>query len=101
MLPNNEINAYQRVLNSRNGKRNMGGYYINQIIDNFIELHGDRGFGDDPAIVGGVGFLAGIPIVGIVFTLLSTLIDLYLTAGIIFSILDYCKVIYAMVADHY
>lgn len=40
-----------------------------------------------------LGFLAGIPIVGIVFTLLSTLIDLYLTAGIILSILNYCKVI--------
>ena len=39
-----------------------------------------------------LGFLAGIPIVGIVFTVLSTLIDLYLTAGIIFSILHYCKV---------
>lgn len=62
MLPNNEINAYQRVLNSRNGKRNMGGYYINRIIDNFVELHGDRGFGDDPAIVGGIGFLAGMPV---------------------------------------
>ena len=33
--------------------------YIIRIFDNFIELHGDRYFGDDPAIVGGLGFLEG------------------------------------------
>ena len=58
----NEIKAYQRVMNSRNGKRNMGGYYIRHIIDNFVELHGDRGYGDDPAILGGVGLLNGMPV---------------------------------------
>jgi acetyl-CoA carboxylase carboxyl transferase subunit alpha len=36
--------------------------YINRIFDNFIELHGDRSFGDDPAIVGGLAFLAGRPV---------------------------------------
>ena len=62
MIPTNETNAYQRVLNARNGKRNLGGYYIKNIIDNFVELHGDRHFGDDPAIVGGVGFIDGQPV---------------------------------------
>jgi acetyl-CoA carboxylase carboxyl transferase subunit alpha len=36
--------------------------YINRIFDNFIELHGDRSFGDDPAIIGGLAFLAGRPV---------------------------------------
>jgi acetyl-CoA carboxylase carboxyl transferase subunit alpha len=36
--------------------------YIERIFDNFIELHGDRYFADDPAIVGGLGFLAGRPV---------------------------------------
>jgi acetyl-CoA carboxylase carboxyl transferase subunit alpha len=36
--------------------------YIHRIFDNFIELHGDRYFGDDPAIIGGLGFLDGRPV---------------------------------------
>jgi len=36
--------------------------YINMIIDDFVELHGDRFYGDDPAMVGGIGFLDGIPV---------------------------------------
>ncbi len=36
--------------------------YISMIIDDFTELHGDRFFGDDPAMVGGIGFLDGIPV---------------------------------------
>ncbi|MDR2500248.1 MAG: acetyl-CoA carboxylase carboxyltransferase subunit alpha [Treponema sp.] len=36
--------------------------YIEKIFDGFIELHGDRYFGDDPAIVGGLGFLDGRPV---------------------------------------
>lgn len=33
--------------------------YISRILDDFIELHGDRAFRDDPAIVGGIGRLDG------------------------------------------
>lgn len=40
----------------------MGGYYINRMIDNFIEFHGDRRFGDDAAIIGGIGFLRNKPV---------------------------------------
>ncbi len=32
------------------------------IVDNFVELHGDRHFGDDLAMVGGIGFIDGIPV---------------------------------------
>jgi len=36
--------------------------YINEIFDDFIELHGDRLFGDDLAIVGGIAKLNGVPV---------------------------------------
>ena len=36
--------------------------YIGRIFDGFIELHGDRYYGDDPAIVGGLAFLNGRPV---------------------------------------
>lgn len=54
--------AYQKVVTARSGHRPMGGYYINRMIDNFIEFHGDRRFGDDAAIIGGIGFLRNKPV---------------------------------------
>ncbi len=33
--------------------------YIPYIFDSFMELHGDRNFRDDPAMIGGIGFLNG------------------------------------------
>ena len=57
-----EINAYDRVKAARSNTRPTGKDYINSLIDSFLELHGDRRFGDDPAIVGGVGWLGGIPV---------------------------------------
>ena len=57
-----EYNAYEKVQAARNGKRPMGGYYINRMIDNFIEFHGDRRFGDDAAIMGGIGYLGERPV---------------------------------------
>ena len=36
--------------------------YIEYMIDDFVELHGDRVYRDDQAIVGGVGYLDGIPV---------------------------------------
>lgn len=36
--------------------------YATQLFDDFIELHGDRNFRDDGAVVGGIGFLAGQPV---------------------------------------
>jgi acetyl-CoA carboxylase carboxyl transferase subunit alpha len=36
--------------------------YIERIFDNFLELHGDRFFGEDRAIVGGIAFLGSIPV---------------------------------------
>lgn len=61
-MEKSNITAYERVLAARAGTRPMGGYYIDRITDDFVELHGDRRFGDDGAIVGGIGFLGDIPV---------------------------------------
>ncbi|MDR1444899.1 MAG: acetyl-CoA carboxylase carboxyltransferase subunit alpha [Treponema sp.] len=50
---------WRRVELARHPDRPYSMDYINRIIDGFIELHGDRSFGDDPAIIGGLGFLDG------------------------------------------
>ena len=61
----NTTKAYDRVLAARSNDRNMGGFYLSRLIDDFVELHGDRRFGDDGAIIGGVGMLSGIPVTAI------------------------------------
>ena len=48
---------YTRVKLARSSDRPTGLDYINNIFKDFIELHGDRRFGDDPAIVGGIARL--------------------------------------------
>jgi len=57
-----KISAYDKVMEARSGQRQMGGFYISRLIDNFVELHGDRRFGDDAAIISGVGLLNGKPV---------------------------------------
>jgi len=47
------LNAYQRVKLARHPLRPQSLDYINEIFDEFIELHGDRRYGDDQAIVTG------------------------------------------------
>lgn len=54
--------AYERVKQARDNKRPTGLDYIRNIFKEFIEFHGDRRFGDDPAIVGGVARLNGEPV---------------------------------------
>ena len=49
------MNAYDRVQAARAKGRQTATDYIKNIFDDFIELHGDRRFGDDHAIVGGIG----------------------------------------------
>lgn len=53
---------WERVKIARYQKRPCTLEYIDKFIDGFIEFHGDRYFGDDPAIVGGVGFFKGLPV---------------------------------------
>ncbi|HPS43307.1 MAG TPA: acetyl-CoA carboxylase carboxyltransferase subunit alpha [Treponemataceae bacterium] len=54
--------AWQRVELARNPDRPRALDIIANICDDFIELHGDRYFGDDPALIGGIGFINGIPV---------------------------------------
>ena len=57
-----ELTAYEKVKLSRDGKRPSGRFIIEHITDDFIELHGDRRYGDDAAIIGGIGHIRGIPV---------------------------------------
>ena len=61
-MDNAKTSAYEKVQAARSGKRPLGGYYIDRMIGDFVELHGDRRYGDDGAIVGGIGFLGDIPV---------------------------------------
>ncbi|MDL2229665.1 acetyl-CoA carboxylase carboxyltransferase subunit alpha [Treponema sp. OttesenSCG-928-L16] len=54
--------TWKKVELARHPERPYALDYINRIFDGFIELHGDRYFADDPAIVGGLGFLNGRPV---------------------------------------
>ena len=49
-----ELTAWQKVEIARNPKRKTSIEYIEQIFDEFIELHGDRNFKDDQAIICGL-----------------------------------------------
>lgn len=51
------LTGWQRVQLSRHPERPYTLYYINHISSRFIEMHGDRCFADDKAMVGGIGSL--------------------------------------------
>jgi len=55
-------NAWEKVCLSRLADRPKTLDYINEIFTDFIELHGDRNFGDDKSIIGGVALLNDIPV---------------------------------------
>jgi acetyl-CoA carboxylase carboxyl transferase subunit alpha len=52
------LNAWQTVLVARHPKRPLLDDYLNLMLRDFRQLHGDRTFGDDPAIVTGLGQIA-------------------------------------------
>lgn len=54
-IEKNVLTAWERVEIARNTKRKTALDYINEIFDEFIELHGDRCYGDDKAMVCGLG----------------------------------------------
>ena len=56
------LNAWQISQLSRHPQRPYTQDYIDAIFTDFEELHGDRAFSDDPAIVGGIGRLEGKPV---------------------------------------
>lgn len=57
-----KFSAWERVRIAREMDRPTSLYYIEHIFQDFMELHGDRNVKDDPAIVGGIGFLDGRPV---------------------------------------
>jgi acetyl-CoA carboxylase carboxyl transferase subunit alpha len=56
------ITDWQRAQLARHPKRPYCLDYLERICDGFEEIHGDRNFGDDAAIVGGMGWIGGQPL---------------------------------------
>ncbi len=54
--------AYDKVIIARRVTRPTALSYINAIFEDFIELHGDRVFKDDKAVVGGIALFNGKPV---------------------------------------
>lgn len=54
--------AWERVQLARHPKRPHSLDYIQRIFNDFSEIHGDRAFGDDAAIVGGMAWFEGRPV---------------------------------------
>lgn len=61
-MDNKELSAWERVLVSRMAERPTGMDYIQGLFSDFMELHGDRYYKDDGAIVGGIARFHGIPV---------------------------------------
>lgn len=57
------LTRWQRVQIARHPERPYTLDYVQHVFTDFVELHGDRCYGDDPAIVGGLARFEGIPVV--------------------------------------
>jgi acetyl-CoA carboxylase carboxyl transferase subunit alpha len=58
-----KLSPWQRMQVAKNIQRPRTLDYIQKIFENFIPLHGDRLFKDDPAMIGGLAFFEGKPVV--------------------------------------
>ena len=56
------ITAWEKVKLARELQRPKSLDYIKALFEEFIELHGDRKFGDDKSIIGGIATLDGMPV---------------------------------------
>lgn len=56
------MNAMEKVRAARAAGRPTGLDFIRNIFEDFFELHGDRRFGDDKAVVAGIARLSGMPV---------------------------------------
>ncbi len=56
------LTPQQKVQVARHPERPQGSDYINALVTDFVPLEGDRRFGSDKALVGGVGKLNGLPV---------------------------------------
>ncbi len=61
-VENPEKTAWEHVLLSRRADRPTAKDYIDEIFDEFMEFHGDRYYGDDGAIIGGIALFHGKPV---------------------------------------
>ncbi len=57
-----ESDAWNIVRESRKSGRLTSVDYIDALFEDFEEMHGDRAYGDDPAIIGGVASFGGMPV---------------------------------------
>ena len=57
-----ELTAWERVKISRSKERPTTLSYVQQVFDDFLELHGDRAFRDDGAVIGGIAMFGGQPV---------------------------------------
>ena len=57
-----EVTAFQRVQLARHPDRPYSLDFIERLFEEFVELHGDRRFADDPAIICGLGRFHGLPV---------------------------------------
>ena len=60
--------AWQSVEIARHKDRPTGKFYIDSLVKDFIEFHGDRAFGDDKAVIGGIGSINGTSVTVIAIT---------------------------------
>ena len=56
------MEPYEKVKLARSSDRPTVREYINALFPNSVELHGDRCFGDESAMVGGIGYLGKTPV---------------------------------------
>ena len=56
------LSSWEKVMVARHPERPHTSDFIKLIFDEFDELHGDRNFGDDPSIIGGLATLEKIPV---------------------------------------
>jgi acetyl-CoA carboxylase carboxyl transferase subunit alpha len=56
------MEAFDRLIAARAKGRPTGLSYVRQVFEGFVEMHGDRRFGDDKAIVAGIARLNGVPV---------------------------------------
>src|SRR5438045_9536518 len=56
------LTAYQKVQLARHPQRPYFLDYVELTVQDFVEIHGDRKFGDDAAIVGGFGWMRNLPV---------------------------------------
>lgn len=58
-----ELTPWDKVQLSRHPQRPLTIDYIENLFEDFIELHGDRLYGDDPALIGGIGIFKNMGVV--------------------------------------